>query len=381
VVERIRDDGTVTSLRTKEVPVGVEDSLIRAAINSPHDDGPRLAYADWLEERGDPRGEFLRLQRELSRLATTGKRYKELALRERVLLLVLNDSWVEQMRRYTTPPPSVDVARYLPEVAPFARTAVRLHPHPMRGSRDPADGKIGGLFLWPEDEPWPMCPEREVPYVPVLQLRPCDVPEIRFPPGRDLLQLLWTPYRDEETYAPRPLLLWRTISEVTNPRTAIPDPAAFGLDLGDWNIRENIPTPCSVYPERVTEYPDPDELYEFLGEQRHKEVLVKIEAMERRTRRRYFYELSTCPGTKAADGRSFGPDGRRFEHLVTFASWEFDAGSDRRWVPLEDRPERGGPHFQRIMEPTGMAFGRTQRLEVWVCRDVEPWAVHTNIAL
>jgi uncharacterized protein (TIGR02996 family) len=33
----------------------------------PNDDGPRLAYADWLEERGDPRGEFIRVQCQIAR--------------------------------------------------------------------------------------------------------------------------------------------------------------------------------------------------------------------------------------------------------------------------------------------------------------------------
>src|SRR5438477_79436 len=32
------------------------------------DDAPRLVYADWLDERGDPRGEFIRVQCEWARL-------------------------------------------------------------------------------------------------------------------------------------------------------------------------------------------------------------------------------------------------------------------------------------------------------------------------
>lgn len=34
----------------------------------PDDDGPRLIYADWLEEQGNPRGEFIRVQCELAAL-------------------------------------------------------------------------------------------------------------------------------------------------------------------------------------------------------------------------------------------------------------------------------------------------------------------------
>ena len=43
--------------------------FLRAIIEHPEDDTPRLIYADWLEENGDPdRAEFIRVQCELARL-------------------------------------------------------------------------------------------------------------------------------------------------------------------------------------------------------------------------------------------------------------------------------------------------------------------------
>ncbi|MFO0808491.1 MAG: TIGR02996 domain-containing protein [Gemmataceae bacterium] len=39
-----------------------EATFLQAIRAAPDDDLPRLVYADWLEERGDPRGEFIRLQ-------------------------------------------------------------------------------------------------------------------------------------------------------------------------------------------------------------------------------------------------------------------------------------------------------------------------------
>ena len=49
------------------------ERLLAAVIDAPDDDLPRLAYADWLEERGDAAGRarasFIRLQIELARLA------------------------------------------------------------------------------------------------------------------------------------------------------------------------------------------------------------------------------------------------------------------------------------------------------------------------
>src|SRR5262249_51734963 len=42
------------------------EGFLQAILAAPEDDTPRLVYADWLEERGDPRGEFIRIQCELA---------------------------------------------------------------------------------------------------------------------------------------------------------------------------------------------------------------------------------------------------------------------------------------------------------------------------
>lgn len=36
-------------------------ALFAEIVQAPHDDAPRLVYADWLLERGDPRGELIAL--------------------------------------------------------------------------------------------------------------------------------------------------------------------------------------------------------------------------------------------------------------------------------------------------------------------------------
>jgi uncharacterized protein (TIGR02996 family) len=38
-----------------------DDAFVAAVVNAPDDATVRLVYADWLEERGDPRAELLRL--------------------------------------------------------------------------------------------------------------------------------------------------------------------------------------------------------------------------------------------------------------------------------------------------------------------------------
>jgi uncharacterized protein (TIGR02996 family) len=53
-----------------------EQAFVQAILANPTDDGSRLVYADWLEERGDPRGEFLHI---LTALTRTPKKDKQRA--------------------------------------------------------------------------------------------------------------------------------------------------------------------------------------------------------------------------------------------------------------------------------------------------------------
>ena len=39
-----------------------EDAFLVAIRVNPTDDAPRLVYADWLDDQGDPRGELIRVQ-------------------------------------------------------------------------------------------------------------------------------------------------------------------------------------------------------------------------------------------------------------------------------------------------------------------------------
>jgi uncharacterized protein (TIGR02996 family) len=43
-----------------------DTAFLARIIAAPADNRPRLVYADWLEEHGDPRGEFIRVQCELA---------------------------------------------------------------------------------------------------------------------------------------------------------------------------------------------------------------------------------------------------------------------------------------------------------------------------
>jgi uncharacterized protein (TIGR02996 family) len=79
-----------------------DDEAFMAAIRaSPDDDWLRLVYADWLEERGDPRGEFIRVQLALARLPEHEERWAELAAREQDLLQRHQAKWARPFEPFT----------------------------------------------------------------------------------------------------------------------------------------------------------------------------------------------------------------------------------------------------------------------------------------
>lgn len=209
-----------------------------------------------------------------------------------------------------TPPRPLDVTAVIPQLAPLARTATRLHPRP--GSPSPGDSSVGGPLLWPAGEPWPHChgphpairradapqspeevrqlrrdraaaagrhgpgrrppgrgprqpaagagtgaerpwPEGPVAMLPVAQLYTRDIPDLR-PPGRseaDLLQILWCPFNHPAM--PRTVLFWRSSAAVTDILTAPPEPSAV-------RSAGYVPEPCVLTPERITEFPNPMDL-------------------------------------------------------------------------------------------------------------------------
>src|SRR5262249_1602998 len=69
---------------------------------NPDDDTPRLVYADYLDERGDLRGEFIRTQIALARLPDDDPRRPELEARERGLLGEHGEEWARPLRPWVT---------------------------------------------------------------------------------------------------------------------------------------------------------------------------------------------------------------------------------------------------------------------------------------
>ena len=73
----------------------MEHELLAAIAADPHDDVPRLVYADWLMERGDPKGELIALQCSLARTSAADEPCNAAALdRERALVEAHSGAWI-----------------------------------------------------------------------------------------------------------------------------------------------------------------------------------------------------------------------------------------------------------------------------------------------
>jgi uncharacterized protein (TIGR02996 family) len=70
-----------------------EEALFQAILDNPDDEALRLVYADFLEERGDPRAEFIRVQCGLAHLDAADPRRTELEAREGFLLAAHRREW------------------------------------------------------------------------------------------------------------------------------------------------------------------------------------------------------------------------------------------------------------------------------------------------
>jgi uncharacterized protein (TIGR02996 family) len=74
-----------------------DDAFLQAILENPDDDGPRLVFADWLDDHGRPeRAEFIRVQCELARMAVFNERRRYLQARQERLLLAHGQKWLRQ---------------------------------------------------------------------------------------------------------------------------------------------------------------------------------------------------------------------------------------------------------------------------------------------
>lgn len=290
------------------------------------------------------------------------------------------DNALEMLVSRRTPPRPVAIEELFPELGPLRRETVRLHPRAGRPSCH--DSSVGGPLLWPTDEPWPVCAEEhydigsntprggEVPLVPIVQVYQADAPSVSFPSGCDLLQVLWCPFDHGEFCYPLPQVHWRG-SRAVGPVKATPAAPADAP-------KDYVPSPCVIHPEQVAEYPSWD-----LPEDLRDGLRGRFDQLEQETGWLYWYHLADAPGIKLGGYPGWTqepvwPDcaacGRRMDHLLTVASWEYDGESWRTWLPVEDRGVVDGQETHRWEEglaahaAAGLMLGDAGGVYIFECQ-------------
>ena len=74
-----------------------DNPFLQEVIAHPDSDEARLIYADYLEERDDPRGEFIRVQCELASCSVLSPFYEDLRVRSQELLTEYGEEWAQEL--------------------------------------------------------------------------------------------------------------------------------------------------------------------------------------------------------------------------------------------------------------------------------------------
>ena len=76
-----------------------DESFLSRIFDDPGDNDLRLIYADWLEDRGDARGELIRTRSQLAALPAKHRQRKKLQQRDRVLTTCCDPDWLVMLER------------------------------------------------------------------------------------------------------------------------------------------------------------------------------------------------------------------------------------------------------------------------------------------
>lgn len=290
--------------------------------------------------------------------------------------------------RPETPIPRTNILEIVPELAGLATITVRLHPR--RGEvAELLGSKLGGTFLWPKSEPWPTCDEvgppewsvaTELPadapqpaLVPVLQLRAADAPELPFPRGTDLFQLLWCPTDHTANFVAKPFVFWRDSRDLVDSPVSI---SATTAPDGNY-----VPTPCALHLERVREFPHILDLDETLKEKLKAWRLPNdMAGFFGGPTTMYEWALSVCPSNKIGGNVFWGMDdetpncdacGTKLRHLLSLTDSEYDGGTFPRWMPTAERPLWDGDFHERMAVQNAPDWNLGGRLIVFTCTACE----------
>lgn len=287
-----------------------------------------------------------------------------------------------------------DIPTLFPAMASHSRSTTLLNWLPARP--EPHESSLGGPILWPVDELWPTCAfrhghiaeigdpveshpgsgqmvtrsafvekdesgEPEAHLVAVLQLRADDVPALRFPAGRDLMQLLWCPAVHIEGGIPAPRLYWR-------------DSTSIGETLdGHPPVRQSqavyLPYPCVPVSETLRDFPHPADLPAEVWE----EVFGCAEDPEEAEQA--YQDLLTDRWSDKAGGYPYCAQ-EAFQPLCASCGGQMDLMvqlfSQRRFkdevLIQADTLAAAGIDPSALPDPgTSISFGRMERMAVFAC--------------
>ncbi|MBR7835274.1 hypothetical protein KDL01_18515 [Actinospica durhamensis] len=208
---------------------------------------------------------------------------------------------------------------------------------------------------------------------PVVQFFRRDAPELPFPEGTDLLQILWCPGDHRGALGPQPIARWRSTAELEHAEAAFPPLNHVAWDF--WQI-----TPCEVHPEALMEFPP---ICNAGPDNRRAELFgILPRDLELRLRQRdesgtdedvAYFRLVAAPGWKLGGWEISMPEpdhlrtcscGAAMRPLLHVADGE---GLDH-WPP-NGEPDFpwGDPSQWRDQEPTGVSIGRNGLYWVLAC--------------
>src|SRR5262245_34046347 len=94
---------------------GSQTGLLQAILEDPDDNSVRLIYADYLEERGDSRAEFIRVQVQLSLKENRDDAWQHLQSRQDELLAAHREQWTQELQPFDSEKVEIRFARGFPE--------------------------------------------------------------------------------------------------------------------------------------------------------------------------------------------------------------------------------------------------------------------------
>ncbi len=301
-----------------------------------------------------------------------------------------------------TPPRLFDIEKVMPAIKPYRRKAIRLHPTRATAPLPSNASKMGGKFHWPSSEPWPYCSESDPPpdpgiaqaeddtseelqqavneirrphstaYQAMVQLRRDEFPELPWPPGSDLFQLLWCPsvhmwgnsLDTKSSQSSGARIVWRRESTVRAVlQTQSPRVPRFPLHE------------CAFEPEDIFEYPQSVETPPAIEAAIPKlqgwfDALQPRKANDPGAEWRYSYDIAASPGTKlfgwaqwvqAVEIPTCGC-GREMKLLLTCASDE--SNDPGVWDTVSIEPLTGKEDFHH---PFGFEWGDWSNAYVFYC--------------